>query len=274
MKSIFCILLVLCFSPGLSKGQIRTDDTALVLEKLFGRLGTDFDDSDRLQINDSIRTIIDRYVLSDTIFDYNFSNLKYLGQITSPDSLIKIITWNLVLKNQPGKYFCYFIRKNELGEERKVFSLTADYTEVPVITDTIYTEKNWYGALYYDLRPFIINSEKYWILLGVDFGNMFITRKIIDVLSFSDDDLLIFGKKCFVSGEEISFREVLEYASNGMISLRFGPDGSIVFDHLVPFDPALKGDRQYYGPDYSYDAYILENDLWKLTINVDARNRE
>jgi hypothetical protein len=59
-----------------------------------------------------------------------------------------------------------------------------------------------------------------------------------------------------------------------MMSLRFTSDKSIVFDHLVPFSPAMKDDRQYYGPDYSYDAYHFENGLWKLMINVDARNKE
>jgi hypothetical protein len=58
------------------------------------------------------------------------------------------------------------------------------------------------------------------------------------------------------------------------MSLRFSSDSSIVFDHLVPFSPALMDDRQYYGPDYSFDAYNFENCLWRLTINVDARNKE
>ena len=44
---------------------------------------------------------------------------------------------------------------------------------------------------------------------------------------------------------EIKFRDVFEYASNAMMSLRFRSDSSIVFDHLVPFSPAQKDDRQY-----------------------------
>jgi hypothetical protein len=257
-----------------SKGQIRPDDTAVVLEKLYGRLVDNFDDSDRLQINDSIRSIIDSYVLSDTIFDHRFSNLRYLGQITSRDSLMKIITWNLVLRSRPSQYFCYFIRKQDSIGGNKVSSLTTSYKEEPVKTDTIYSEQNWYGALYYDLRPFVIDNKPYWVLLGVDYGNLFITRKIIEVLNFSEDDSIIFGRRWFDTGDKVKFRDVFEYASNGMMSLRFSPEGSIVFDHLVPFSPAMKDDRQYYGPDYSYDAYILEKDIWKLNINVDARNKE
>ena len=39
-------------------------------------------------------------------------------------------------------------------------------------------------------------------LLGLDYGNPEISRKIIDVVSFAPDDSIIFGQKCFRSGEE------------------------------------------------------------------------
>lgn len=274
MRPLLLYIIVIFFLTGVARGQVVSDSTGPVLEKLYSRLSSNIDDNDRLRINDSIKSIIDSYVLSDTIFDHSFTNLRNLGQITSRDSLLKIITWNLVLENNPSLYFSYFIRKPETGNESRVVSLTATYREVPIKTDTVYTEQNWYGALYYDLRPYTVDSGKYWILLGIDYGNLLITRKIIEVLSFTDEDSMIFGKRWFESGEEIKFRDVFEYSSNGMMSLRFGSDESIVFDHLVPFSPAQENDRQYYGPDYSYDAYLFENDLWKLTINVDARNKE
>ena len=211
---------------------------------------------------------------SDTVFNHRFINLRYLGQVTSPDSLLKIITWNLVLKDSPSRYFCYFIRKQKPGKENIVYRLTTAYRGNQVITDTIYTESDWYGALYYDIKPFIIDEMQCWVLLGINYGNPFISRKIIDVLSFTKEDSIIFGRKWFVSGERTKFRDVFEYASNGMMSLRFSSDSSIVFDHLVPILPEQMDDRQYYGPDYSYDAYNLENGFWRLKINVDARNKE
>lgn len=273
-RRIAYLIIITSFSACIARGQITPDDAPRILEKLYGRLINNFDDNDRLRINDSIKVIIDSYVTSDTVFKHRFTNLRYLGQIISSDSLLKIITWNLVLSNSPSRYFCYFIRKPEKGKENKVNRLTTVYREEQVKTDTIYTEPNWYGALYYDIKPYVINDKRCWIILGIDYGNSFITRKIIEVLSFTPEDSIIFGRKWFASGEMIKFRDVFEYASNGMMSLRFSSDSSIVFDHLVPFSPALKDDRQYYGPDYSFDAYNFEDGLWRLTINVDARNKE
>ncbi|MCX6325776.1 MAG: hypothetical protein NT144_03855 [Bacteroidia bacterium] len=268
------LIIIVTISTGMVKGQIPSNDVPQVLEKLYGRLVNNFDDNDRLRINDSIRFIIDSYVISDSVFDHRFTNLRYLGQITSPDSLLKIITWNLVLRSRPSRYFCYFIRKQDSGKNNRVYSLTATYSEEQITTDTIYNEQNWYGALYYDIKPYKINDNKYWILLGIDYGNPYISRKIIEVLSFTPADSVIFGRKWFDSGEKIKFREVFEYSSNGMMSLRFISDSSIIFDHLVPFSPSQKDDHQYYGPDYSYDVFNFENKLWRLKINVDARNKE
>jgi hypothetical protein len=275
MKYIILYLIIYAFlSTGIAKGQIKPDDAAPVLEDLYSRLVNNYDDSDRIRINDSIRLIIDSYANSDNIFNHRFDNLRYLGQITSPDSLLKIVTWNLVLGGSPSRYFSYLIRKSETGNGNRVYRLDTPYSEAPVKTDTIYSEPDWYGALYYDIKPYLLNDKQCWILLGIDYGNPFISRKIIEVLSFTPDGSIIFGKKLFASDKKIKFRDVFEYASNGMMSLRFRSDSSIVFDHLVPFSPALKDDRQYYGPDYSFDAYNFENGLWRLVINVDARNKE
>jgi hypothetical protein len=268
------LLLYIVLSTGIAKSQVSTKDTPQVLEDLFDRLVDNYNDSDRIRINDSIRIILDGYVKSDTVFTHRFTNLRYLGQIISPDSLIKIITWNLVLENEPGRYFCYFIIKQDPGGENMIYRLSASYNDDPVRTDTTYSEPNWYGALYYDLKPCIIDNRRCWVLLGIDYGNFFISRKIIEVLNFSTDNSIIFGRKWFASGEELKYREVFEYASNAMMSLRFRSDSSIIFDHLVPFSDSHKNDRQYYGPDYSFDEYIFENGIWKLTMNVDARNKE
>jgi hypothetical protein len=256
------------------RGQKDINNTPLVLEKLYNRLLNNYTDSSRLQINDSIRCIIESYVASDTVFIHRFKNLRYLGQITSPDSLLKIITWNLILSESQNQYFCYFIRKQENGKENKIYKLATSYKEDAVKKDTTYTDKDWYGALYYDIRPYIIDGKRGWTLLGIDYGNPDISRKVIDVLNFTPNDSILFGRKWFESDGKIKFREVFEYASNGMMSLRFNSDSSIVFDHLVPFSPNQLNDRRYYGPDYSYDAYNFINGLWKLIINVDVRNKE
>jgi len=273
-KIVGCILLFISASTGLTKSQISTDEMSGTLDKLFSRLLSVSDDSIRLRTNDSIKFFIEAYAASDKIFAHNFSNLRYLGQITSPDSIIKIVTWNLVLNNEPGRYFCYFIRKSPDGIANNVYSLTHIYDNKQILADTVYSQADWYGALYYDIRPIYNDNRKCWVLLGINYSNPLLTRKVIEVLSFTMENKLIFGRKWFDSGKSVNFRHVLEYSASAIISLRFRSDSSIVFDHLVPLPPSGDDDRLYYGPDYSYDAYIYKNGFWSLSINIDARNNQ
>lgn len=276
MKRFFIYLIIIwLISPSIEvNGQESLDSASVLLESLYGRLTGNNDDKSRIQIYDSINGVIDWYVRTDTVFNHKFDNLRYLGQITSPDSTLKIVTWNAVVRNSPGKYYCYFIKKDENRKENKIYYLSGKYNDAPVKTDTTYTSSDWYGALYYDLRPCLDGDKLLWIILGVDYGNPLISKKIIDVMEFTEDGHVIFGRKWFASGDSYSYRAVMEYASDASMSLRFTSDKSIVFDHLVPINPSQVNNRQYYGPDYSTDSYNFEKGKWILKINVDARNKE
>jgi len=272
-KSLFLILIFFLFVKVLA-GQNDSLSVSNELEKLFGRLIENYGDSVRIRINDSIKTIVDQYVESDTIFFHRFSKVRYLGQVTSPDSLLKIVTWNLVLKHEPSRYFSYFIRKSENGKTNTIYRLSAAYDSTTIRSDTTYSTDNWYGALYYDIRPQIISGKNCWVLLGIDYGNPEITRKIIEIITFDREGRMIFGLNTFSMSDRLSFREIFEYSATATMTLRFSGDDSIVFDHLVPFDPELINHRQYYGPNYSTDAFVLENGLWKIKLDVDARNKD
>lgn len=270
MKSYLLLTILLlnsCLFP--LNGQEEASDR---LENMYKRLVASREDSVRLLINDSITFMVDQYVRSDSIFENNLARLRFLGQFTSQDSLVKIVNWNLMLTEAPGIYLCYFIFRTETGN--RIFKLSAGYKEAPERTDTTYNEKNWYGALYYDIRPAGKEYPGTWVLLGIDYGNPEITRKIIDVLTLTPDGTIIFGKKWFVTDDHVKYREILEYSSTAVVTLRFVSDKKIVFDHLVPINPALTGRREFYAPEYSYDAYNFENGEWKLSVNEDIRNQK
>lgn len=274
MRAVIFNIVLLILLPLNMNGQDEYSETETQLENLFSRMASVSADSDRMRVNDSIRSAISAYASTEHIFVHNFSTLRYLGQVTSTDSLLKIISWNLNLENYKGKYFCYIIRKGESGENNRVINLEADYKDGKINTDTTLKASQWYGALYYAIRPVISEGKKDWIVLGLDLGNPAVTRKIIDVVSFDNTDSLVFGRKWFEHPSRARFRAVFEYASSGAMTLRFNSDSSIVFDHLVQIPSLTRDNKVYYGPDYSYDAYVFENGTWKFKLNVDVRNLE
>jgi hypothetical protein len=268
---LFILPAILWWIPP-ANGQIKNNDTQVILRNLFAGITSDISDSEKLGKNDSIQIIINSYIRSDSVFVHRFNDIRYLGQITSKDSRLKIIAWNLLLRDTTSRYYCYFINKQK--DSNKIYKLTAMYNKDPVRVDEIYSQNDWYGAMYYDLRPVKKDNQVFWMLLGIDYGNPAITRKIIDVLSFTPDGGMVFGKKWFQSGPVTKYREVLEYGFAAVISLRFLNDKFIVFDHLVPVSPEYKDNREFYGPDFSYDAYRYEKGVWQFKVNVDVRNPE
>lgn len=268
-RKLFSIVVILIVTAT-CRFALAGPDSQTVLEKLFTRLTLVRQDKDRLRINDSICAIIDSYARSDSAFNHTFEGLRYLGQITSRKSQLKIITWNIALGESGGKYFCYFIHNT--GKENQVYRLESEYDNEAPLVNRQYTETDWYGALYYDLRQYGKGVQQHWVLLGLDLANPEITRKIIDVISISPEGKIIFGKNIFRDGKMVRNRVLLEYSSKAVVTLRFNTDKLIVFDHLVPVTASLSGSRENYGPDFSLDAYNLEKGIWVFEGNVDIRN--
>ena len=274
MRRIVLYLIIILSGSGQTIGQTSSQNVPAELATLFVRLEKVYDDDTRIRINDSIRSILDSYTVSDSVFTHRFTNLRYLGQITSSDNMLKIITWNLILTNSANRYFCYFIRKGEHGKKNSVYMLKGVNSGEPVRTDTLYSDDNWYGALYYDLRPVKIKKIVCYVLLGIDFGNTKVNRKIIDVLTFTQDGRMIFGRKWFESGNEFKYRVVFEYDPSGVMSLKFRSGKSVVFDHLVPLPTGTKGELQSFGAEYSFDSYTFKKGIWKFERDVDVRNKD
>jgi hypothetical protein len=269
----FIILAFFLLSVPQANLKAASPDASALLESLFRRILNTNNDNERMRLNDSVKVIIDSYAASDSVFTHKFS-VRYLGQITSPDSKVKIINWNLILREGGNKYFCYIIRKGVRGEPNNIHKLTGENREESPASDTLYTEKDWYGALYYALQPFKRDKETHYLLLGIDYGNSTITRKIIDVMTFTPEGGIIFGNNCFIKDKDISSRVIIEYFSEGVITLRMLSAKSVVFDHLASISDDQKSGPEYMGSEYSFDGYTLKKGLWRFVTKVDARNKK
>ncbi|WP_457832243.1 hypothetical protein, partial [Staphylococcus aureus] len=71
----------------------------------------------------------------------------------------------------------------------------SEFTDNP--TDSVRTNENWIGALYYNIILKEYNGKKYYTLLGYDENDARTTRKWIEVLTFNADNKPIFGGKFF-----------------------------------------------------------------------------
>jgi len=131
---------------------------------------------------------------------------------------------------------------------------------------------HWYGCLIYEIIEKKIDGESTYTLLGYDPDNLFLSRKIVDVLWFRNN-IPVFGKPVFQYKKTLQSRIFFEYSVKAQMTLTWDEEMNvIVFDHLVPFNSVHSGDARYYGPDMSYDGLRFEKGTWIFTENLDPRN--
>ena len=275
MKRIKGLLIFILFSGMISlTGQTGLRNTPLILEDLYKRITDTKDEDEKLRLNDSIKLIISSYAASDSVFTHRFENLRYLGQITSPDMRLKIITWNVFMRNSPNRYFCYIIRKGERKQLNSVYFLAGQNREEPIRTDITYNPDNWYGALYYSIQPFRKKRQTHYILLGLDYGNIKVMRKMIEVLGFTPGGELLFGLDCIEKDNVTRKREVLEYSPEGIVSLRMETPKMIVFDRLTTISTGHGDGTDLSGAGITFDGYVLKRGSWRFISDVDVKNKK
>jgi hypothetical protein len=282
MKKLFLIFGLLIFTFGSVEAQHSDSNKNK-------QIITDFQDSLQVlsykMINDSIeperynanykliKTLVNALKTPNS-FNYSFDSLKTISIQTSPDRLFRIFSWHVM--NNDGSYRYYgTIQMNNPDGKLQMFPLV-DYTPlIKNVTDTITTNDKWYGAQYYRIIS-VLNNVKtpYYVLLGWKGNTVNSTKKVIEILYFKDGKAY-FGMPVFDGDKEqpLKKRTVFEYDRRASMVLNFEPsNNTVVFDHLAPPDPKLKGKFELYGPDLSYDGYKLVNGRWKFVQNLELKN--
>lgn len=230
-------------------------------------------DSDRINANDSFIIALERILESEISYDMNFDSLKQIGLLRSPDNAFRMITWNLPFNDETHKYYCYIQIPQKKGRKYSVGKFLDKTAEGPVSEREVVTKDNWYGALYYEVIPYSFKKKTYYALLGWDGNNALTRKKIIDILYFTNDGEVNLGDDVFMTGPTSRKRIIFEYSSQVLMSLKYHPERKqIVFDHLSPAQPEMEGMFQYYGPDFSYDAFELKKGKWIFIGDVDIRS--
>ena len=282
MKHLLVFLFVLNLLPANSKAQHSGNNQSLQhlisMQDSLQRLGF-------IMINDSIEP--QRYNASYTFiktlvntlktpysFNFPFDSIKTISIQTAPDKRFRIFSWHVM--NNDGSYRYYgTIQMNNAAGKLEMFPLV-DYT--PAIKnpgDTVTTNEKWYGAQYYKIIPVSNNVQTpYYLLLGWKGNTIKSTKKVIEILYFKDDRAY-FGLPVFDGDKDNADKKriLFEYDRKASMLLNFEPStGTIVFDHLAPPDPKLKGKYELYGPDFSYDGYKLSNGRWKFVQDLELKN--
>jgi len=196
-------------------------------------------------------------------FLYPFNNLQSISIVQPEDETFRIFTWQLGFDNNTFRYFGA-IQMN--SPELKLYPLV-DYSVVMDNISRVVTDnERWIGALYYDIVKQKAGKKYYYTLFGYDGNNAFSTKKVADVMWFTEEGEIRFGAPIFDLGEDIPyFRYVMEFKKGASAGIRFSPENKkIIFDHLIPVDDKSEGMYFNYVPDGSYDGFQWKKGQWRF----------
>jgi hypothetical protein len=207
--------------------------------------------------------------------DYEFALLTNVSKIISDDKKVRLITWMLPLEDGSFHYLGFAQLRKEKKNPYQYVELFDKSAEIKKATTKVLTPEEWWGTLYYTIITSKYKRKNYYTLLGYDANGLTIQKKIIDCLQIGNDRQITFGAPMFISEKKAEHRVFFQYAKDISMSLRFNKKKKmIVFDHLVPQKPSLEGMYEFYGPDFSYDAYQWKKGKWKYVKDIDARNED
>lgn len=274
----FFILTILCLlATPWSYGNTSCDSILrnYELEALEHQLSININqpqDSNKANI-EKVEQIMEEIIDFPCSFDYSFDNLKTaMSILTAPDGTFKIFNWSYIHPDGSYTYYASIIRKDDNGTIHKIkLTDTSDSIKNPEYSQL--NKNNWYGCMYYDI---ITNKDKkktYYTLLGWDGKDLFSNVKIIDILTFSKTGDPSFGKNIFKGTDPKQMRVLLTYSQKSSMTLQYNRQKNmIIFDHLSPVNPLYSGKYDYYGADFTFDAYEFIDGHWLYHPDIDIRN--
>lgn len=272
MKLILFLLLfcapLFSFSQNKEKSVFSTNEDSL--KKLGPLILKGETDETKYAANDKFLALLEKALKEPGSFDYPFDSLITIARLTAPDNTFRMFNWHLPKEDGTFEYFG-FIQTN-FKKNKDIFPLLDKSEELKAAGNKMLDNNNWFGAHYYKIG--LPKKSQNYILLGWDGNDMATNRKIIETLSFDSKGRPRFGGNLQDENKRMQKRIIFTYAEDAAMSLKYyDEENKIVFDHLSPKDPLLKGQYQFYGPDLSFDAYEFKKGRWDYIKDFDARNR-
>ncbi|MDP1621654.1 MAG: hypothetical protein Q8M08_04865 [Bacteroidales bacterium] len=272
----------------------QAEDTLMSILSDLNMAGSD---SSKIHINQKFFDVLYSAITLSSSDNYPFDSLKTLVKISSPDQKFQIFQWNLPTSD--GKHRYYGFIKVPDHDPPLIYRLV-DMTDSLPAPDTLFLDNlHWLGALYYKIIPgTTVSGRQIYTLLGWAGRNPMLTQKIIEILYFDESDIPHFGLKLFpdYAGGNMT-RIIFRFSASTSMSMKYEKQTissdkrwnskkrrfdftlkeiqMIVCERLVPLDPDLEGQYQFYvAAGDLFDGFTFINGRWTYTPGIDFLNRK
>jgi len=243
------------------------------LQTLANKILTAGSDSLKEEANKLLTEDIEEILLLKGSFHYPFENIDNLSVLSAPDKKFKLFNWVVPKEDGSFEYYAYLQFYKKRKKELYFFKLSDISSFVEDEEYKVFTNGDWFGALYSDIVHNRFEKKDYYTLLGWDGNNRSTTKRIIDILHFDENEEPVFGAPIIKMNDGTHYRMVLEYSKKTSTNMGYNEDNDyIIFDHLEPLEGAEKGMYEFYVPSLSYDGLTFKNGKWRLVEDIPAFN--
>lgn len=257
-----CILFAQKPSASETRLLIQKEDS---LKKLAKNLIIDSLTAGRMR-NDSlfVRTLVRSLQLKNSFY-YPFDSVQGISKLYAPDSSFRIFSWSISYDDFYSRQRGAIQFKTADGSLKLVpLRDYSEFTDKP--TDSLRNKDHWIGAVYYNIIKTQYAGKNYYTLFGFDDNNVRSTRKWIDVLSFDEKNMPVFGGNFSFEKDSIKRapqkRFFIEYKKEASALLNYDTDlNMILVDHL--YSESDEPDKPYtYVPLGDYEGFEWKNGKW------------
>ncbi|MBO9682952.1 MAG: hypothetical protein J7502_09840 [Flavisolibacter sp.] len=272
-KPFICFILVFITLTSFSQIRKITPADLRVLQRKEDSLKgyakdlvTDSLPNNRMRSDSFFTKVLIRSFLVKNSFYYPFDSVKGVSTLYAPDSSFRIMTWSLTYNEDLSQQRGVIQFPTKDGSAK--FVPLYDYsTLTPYPEDSVRDHKHWIGAIYYNIVQTRYNNRNYYTLFGYDPNTPFTNKKWIEVLTFDQSGMPVFGGKYFsfakdTAKREDQFRYSIEYKKQASATVDFDPDLKLILvDHLISEsdEPDLP---QTFVPDGDYEGFKWTNGKW------------
>ncbi|MBV4360219.1 hypothetical protein [Pinibacter aurantiacus] len=264
----FILIAGISFGQHISKADVKAlqlkQDT---LKKYAEDMINAQEPSDRFVADSLFVRGLVRALKTHNSFYYPFDSLQTVSKLCPPDSTFRIFTWQM----KKDEYF--YLQKGAIqyrtaNGELKLVPLfdQSMFTSKP--EDSVRSNRNWIGAVYYRIIEKTYNNKKYYTLIGFDSYTVSSNRKWIDVLTFDEktgDPIFgggYFSFKNDTTKKAPQNRFYIEYKKEAGTTFNYNPElDMIVYDHLTS-ETEEPERKETYVPDGDFEGFKWEKGQW------------
>ncbi|HMZ89415.1 MAG TPA: hypothetical protein PK511_10170 [Chitinophagales bacterium] len=207
-------------------------------------------------------------------YQFAFDSVPTMSVVNAPDNTFRILTWQMQMKDHSHRYYGAIQRNSSALDITPLIDMSM-FIGNP--EDTLLSANSWYGCLYYNITQKKYKGKTYYFLFGWDGNDMWSNKKMVDVLTFNEMGVPMFGYPMFLAKDDINpqTRIIIEYKEDASPVLNYDEQlKMIVISYLRPENPMSEGIYFTYIPDGTYVGFYFKRGLWRYKDQVFDRTMD